>query len=62
MIDALSKMYLRLVSCTLFSMNPEIHDFITTIKGSHAKTLENIELLLKYGVPFRNKNYFHKNG
>lgn len=38
-------------STTLFSMKESIHDAITQRKGSQRKTIENIMLLKKYGIP-----------
>ncbi len=40
-----------LVQTSLYSMTPEIHDFITTIPGSFEKTKKAIELLVKNDVP-----------
>lgn len=40
-----------IVQTSLYSMNPEIHDFITTIKGSFAKTKAAIEKLVAADVP-----------
>ena len=38
------------VQVSLFSLNPEVHDKITTVKGSFNKTIENIEKLSKVGI------------
>ncbi len=40
-----------LIQTSLYSMDPEIHDFITTVKGSHAKTKAAIEKLVKADIP-----------
>ena len=40
-----------IVQTSLYSMNPEIHDFITTIKGSFAKTKTAIEKLVAANIP-----------
>lgn len=40
-----------LVQVSLYSMNPEIHDFITTVKGSFHKTKNAIEKLVAADVP-----------
>lgn len=50
-IPALKEVNLSLIQTSLYSMNPEIHDYITTIKGSHAKTKAAIELLVKNDIP-----------
>lgn len=39
------------VSTTVFSMNPEVHDYITKSKGSLKRTLKGVERLIKCGVP-----------
>ena len=40
-----------LIQTSLYSMNPKIHDYITTIKGSHAKTVKSIEALVSADIP-----------
>ena len=40
-----------IVQTSLYSMDPEIHDTITTIKGSHAKTKSAIEKLVAADIP-----------
>lgn len=49
-IIKLSKLYVSLVSCTIFSMDSDIHDYFTQVKGSLNKTLENLLLLKKYNL------------
>ena len=39
------------IQASLYSMNPEIHDKITTLKGSHKKTREAIEKLVAADIP-----------
>ena len=39
------------VQVSLYSMNPEHHDAITTIKGSHAKTVASILKLIENDLP-----------
>lgn len=39
------KLYPRIISLSLYSMNPNIHDKITKVKGSHNKTLSVIKKL-----------------
>ena len=50
-IPVLKEVNLSLIQTSLYSMNPEIHDFITTVPGSHAKTKAAIELLVKNDIP-----------
>lgn len=40
-----------LIQTSLYSMDPDIHDFITTVKGSHAKTKAAIEKLVAADIP-----------
>lgn len=54
-IRRLSELYISQYSMTVFSLEAEIHDFITGIKGSLEKTLSNIELLQKYKIPLEIK-------
>lgn len=49
-IKKLAKLNVTEVSTSVYSLNSEIHDKITTVKGSLDKTLENLELLKKYGI------------
>lgn len=54
-IKALSEMGISLISCTIFSMQDYIHDFITGVKGSLKKALDNIKLMKKYKLPLEIK-------
>lgn len=47
-IKALGELNISQVSCTVFSMNENIHDQITSVKGSLKKTVANLNLLKKY--------------
>lgn len=49
-IQFLAKMHIESFSTTVFSLNPEIHDFITGVKGSLDRSLKNIFMLKKYNV------------
>lgn len=42
---------ISLIQASLYSMNPEIHDYITTVKGSFAKTKTAIEKLVAADIP-----------
>lgn len=42
-----------LVKVTFFSYDPEVHDKITTLKGSHTRTSVNIKRMYKGGIKLR---------
>lgn len=50
-IRALKEANISIIQTSLYSMDPSIHDYITTIKGSHAKTIKAIENLVAADVP-----------
>ena len=50
-IPALKEVNLSLIQVSLYSMDPEIHDFITTVKGSFEKTKAAIEKLVAADIP-----------
>ncbi len=50
-VQALKKMNVSLIQTSLYSMNPEIHDYITTVKGSFERTKSSIEKLVKSDIP-----------
>ena len=50
-IEALKEVNLYLIQVSLYSMDPEIHDFITTVKGSFEKTKASIEKLVAANIP-----------
>ena len=47
----LRKLNISLIQVSLYSMNPEIHDLITTVKGSWRKTKDSIEKLVAADIP-----------
>lgn len=49
-IAILSDLYIDYISCTIFSMDKEIHDQITNKKGSLERCLHNLELLKKFDI------------
>lgn len=59
-IAELKELHITQFSCTIFSMNPEIHDAITGVKGSLQKTLRTMALVKKYGIPGDVKNVIMK--
>lgn len=50
-IEALKEVNLSLIQVSLYSMDPDVHDFITTVKGSFEKTKSAIEKLVAADVP-----------
>ncbi|MCQ2343312.1 MAG: radical SAM protein [Paludibacteraceae bacterium] len=50
-IQLLHDLNISLIQVSLYSMDPEIHDMITTVKGSFAKTKAVIEKLVAADVP-----------
>ena len=50
-IPALKEVNLSLIQVSLYSMDPEVHDFITTVKGSFEKTKAAIEKLVAADIP-----------
>ena len=41
------------VQTSLYSMDENVHDSITSVKGSHRKTIEVIEVLRKFNIPMQ---------
>ena len=50
-IPMLKEVNLSIIQTSLYSMNPEIHDAITTVKGSFARTKAAIEKLVAADIP-----------
>ena len=50
-IPAIKEVNISLLQTSLYSMNPAIHDAITTVPGSHAKTKINLEKLIAADIP-----------
>lgn len=50
-IRQLQRLYISEISCTIFSMNAAIHDVITQTPGSLSRTLNNLKILKRYGIP-----------
>lgn len=55
-VQHLSKYRVKTVSISIYGDEPEIHDKITTVKGSFAKTMSGVALLKKYNIPFEIKS------
>lgn len=54
-IKKISEYGVSLVSCTIFSMDQEIHDKFSQKEGSLERVLINLNLLKKYNVPIEVK-------
>lgn len=52
-VEALKELNISLIQVSLYSMNPKIHDMITTIEGSFEKTKTSIEKLVKANIPIQ---------
>lgn len=50
-VAALKELNLSLIQVSLYSMDPKIHDFITTVKGSFERTKASIEKLVAADIP-----------
>ena len=50
-ISALKDANIDLLQASVYSMEPEEHDYITRLPGSHAKTIQGIERLIAADVP-----------
>lgn len=50
-IQKLQELYISKISCTVFSLKEEIHDFIVQREGALKRVLSNLELLKKYNIP-----------
>lgn len=50
-IPILKEANLSLIQTSLYSMDPEVHDSITTVKGSWQKTKDSIEKLVAADIP-----------
>ena len=50
-VDQLSKIYPRSIGISLYSDVPEVHDYITRVKGSHDRTVKFIQQCSEYSLP-----------
>ena len=50
-ITELKEANINLLQASVYSMNPEEHDYVTQVKGSHAKTIAGLEKLIAADVP-----------
>ncbi len=50
-ISALKDANIDLLQASVYSMNPEEHDYITQVEGSHARTIAGLERLIAADVP-----------
>ncbi|MBQ7169660.1 MAG: radical SAM protein [Synergistaceae bacterium] len=51
MISAIKDANIDFLQASVYSMNPEEHDYITRLPGSHAKTITGLERLIAANVP-----------
>ena len=54
-VKRISTYSIKGIDISLYGMDPEIHDKVTTIKGSFDKLMQNLKLMKKYNVPVRLK-------
>lgn len=59
-IKELSELYIKEISCTIFSLDEDIHDSITGIKGSLKNAMKNVEFIKKYGIKLEVKTILMK--
>jgi len=59
-VEEIAGLYLCNVSCTVFSLNSQIHDSITGVPGSLAKILSSIEMIRKHPIPLEIKTILMK--
>ena len=52
-IPIIKKANVSVIQTSLYSMDPQIHDKITSMKGSHAKTIKSIEALVAADIPIQ---------
>lgn len=50
-VDRLAKYYPRTIGISLYSDVPEVHDYITRVKGSHDRTINFIRQCSEYSMP-----------
>lgn len=50
-IKQLAQLDIAEISCTIFSMNDNIHDNITGVEGSLKRSINNLTILKKYNIP-----------
>lgn len=62
LVSVLKKVNIEVIQTSVYSMRPEVHDNITSLPGSHAKTMEAIKILKTSGInvniacPIMNEN------
>lgn len=54
-ITELKKLYISEISTTIFSLNNEVNDSITNVKGSLKRIMENVKLVKEAGIPMEIK-------
>lgn len=56
MISKLSNLYLHEIHISIYGASSETHDYITQKKGSFDKTVENVKMMIDYGMRVRLKS------
>jgi radical SAM protein with 4Fe4S-binding SPASM domain len=51
LLDLIESIHPRSVGCSIYSANPTIHDGVTGVPGSHAKSMTSIRALRQRGIP-----------
>jgi radical SAM protein with 4Fe4S-binding SPASM domain len=51
LMNKIKELNVNKIQISLYSMIPDIHDSITRLKGSHEKTIQAIERLIKFDIP-----------
>lgn len=54
-IRKLAELYISQISCTIFSLDYRIHDYISSVKDSFQKVIRNVHLIKHYGIPLEIK-------
>lgn len=49
-VERMAESGMRQITFSLYSLNPEIHDKMTSVRGSHSKTMKAIELCHEQGI------------
>ncbi len=52
-ISVIKEANINIFQVSIYSMKPEIHDYITQLRGSHKKTIHNIIKMIEADIPVR---------
>lgn len=59
-IDKLKNLYINTISTSIYSLNEEVHDLITGVRGSLKRALKNIIYAKQIGIPVEIKSMIFK--